>query len=511
MEKVFINGENLSLKAAEKVIFSTARAFIEPGAIQKIKASFEYVKKIVSQERIVYGINTGFGNLSGIKISKDGIEELQKNLILSHSAGVGDNLSLSASRAVILVRANSLAKGYSGVRLELINSLLDLLNKGVYPVIPSQGSVGSSGDLAPLAHLSLVLIGQGSVFYKGKKEYTNDSILKKLGIKKIKLLAKEGLALINGTCVMTGIGLLNLLKILNLIKCADIIGAMSLEALQGTASHFDPLIHKVRNYPGSVRTARNMRRLLKKSQIISSHKNCQCVQDPYCLRCIPQVHGAVKDSSDIFSKVILREINSATDNPLIFPYERKILSGGNFHGAPVALALDCMAVALSYLGTISERRTDRLLNSKEKGLPPFLTQFGGLHSGLMISQYTAASLASENKVLAHPSSVDTIPTSGGFEDHVSMGTWASRKLDLITGNIMKVLAIELVCAACGLDYRKARMPGAGVNSAYSITRDVISPLKKDRNVSIDINRAVELIESGKLVKEVEKDIGALDC
>jgi histidine ammonia-lyase len=429
---------------------------------------------------------------------------------LSHSCGVGDYLSEDDTRSLILVRANNLAKGYSGIRLEVIEALLNFLNNDVYPLIPCQGSVGASGDLAPLAHLAMALTGEGSGIYKGKR-YNKEELLYVIGQKKINLKAKEGLALINGTSFLTGISLVNLIKAENLVKNSDIISAMSIEALNGTSSHYDHLIVKARNHKGAIKTASNIRKLIKNSRIISSHRNCPKIQDPYCLRCIPQVHGASKDFMSFFKTVLINEINSATDNPLIFPDNNAVLSGGNFHGAPVALNSDAFAIALSYLGSISERRIDRLLNPFSEGKSPkFLTKYSGICSGLMISQYTAASLVSENKVLSHPASTDTIPTSAGFEDHVSMGAWSSRKARMILNNIEKILGIELLNVYFALSFRKKYSFGAGTDAVFNLLLKKIDLPGNDRDFSKDIEKSIKIVTSGELVRAVEKITGRLD-
>lgn len=510
MSKIFINGNNLSLEKVYKVAYLKTKVSLAPEAKNKIRKSRQIVDNIVKDNITTYGINTGFGLLSQVQINSEETKQLQKNLILSHSAGVGENLSESIVRAAILIRANTLAKGCSGVRLELIQALLALLNNEIHPIIPSQGSVGASGDLAPLAHMALSLMGEGEVFYKGKKLPAKQA-LKKAQIQPFILESKEGLALINGTCVAAAISALVLFEAINLAKTADIISSLSLEAMEGARTPFNLMLHNARPHKGQIQTAKNILKLINKSQIMASHKNCFKIQDPYSLRCIPQVHGAYRDILNFAVEKIVIEINSATDNPLIFSDKGKykVLTGGNFHGAPVAIAMDSLAIGLSYLGSISERRTDKLLSESDKphgGRPPsgklplFLTKKSGLCSGLMLAQYTAASLVSENKVLAHPASVDTIPTSGGFEDHVSMCTISARKCKQILRNIQNILAIELICACQGLDFKKPLKPGEALQRIHKIVRNKIPTLKEDRIISYDIKKALDLIKEGALLE-----------
>lgn len=508
MEKIYINGENLTIEQIYKVAHGKCKIEIPLSVKTKINKSRAVVEQIIKNEKVVYGINTGFGKLSKVKIPLANLKKLQKNLILSHSCGVGENLKEEEVRAAMLLRANTFAKGYSGIRFELLNMLVRLLNEDITPVVPSQGSVGASGDLAPLAHLALVLIGQGRALYKGKI-YKGDKTLKKAGIKPVELSAKEGLALINGTCIMTAILALAVYDSLNLLKNANIISAMTLEALAGTNTHLNDFIHNARPHAGQISTAKAIKKIVDKSKIIESHKNCERVQDPYCVRCVPQVHGAVYDLLNFAIDKVLIESNSATDNPLVNPADNMILSGGNFHGAPMALCADSLAIALSYLGNISERRTECMLSSNLNNLPLFLTKQSGLNSGFMIIQYTAASLVSENKVLAHPASVDSIPTSGGFEDHVSMGTIAAKKLAKIVENIANVLSIEAICAAQAMDFGRPHETGMGTKAAYDKIREYITFKTTDEVLSSDIKKIKEVLLKGTVIEAVEKTVGKL--
>lgn len=499
---IVIDGNSLKLQDVINVSKNYEQVKLDPKAEKKIKSSRDFVDKAVKENKIIYGVTTGFGELANKSITPDKVEKLQENILRSHATGVGNPFDEDVARGIILLRAHALAKGYSGVRIELINKLLELLNKKIYPYIPSQGSVGASGDLAPLAHLSLVLIGEGECIVDGRR-VPSLKILKKAGINPIKLKAKEGLVLINGTQVMGSLGCLNLFAARNLIKNAQIAGAMSLEALKGTVKAFDEKIHKLRPYYGQIKCAENMRNLLKGSEIIASHKNCKKVQDAYTLRCIPQVYGAVIDTIDYVEKILTVEINSATDNPLIFPEENEVISGGNFHGEPLAFVMDFLGIAISELGNIAERTIDRLVNPHMSGLPAFLTREGGLNSGFMIAQYTAAALASENKVLAHPASVDSIPTSAGQEDHVSMGTIAARHAKDIIENVENIIAIEMLTAAQGIDFWKMR-PGKGTKAAHDFIRKHIPFMEQDRALYNDMEIVKKLVSSGKIIDAVEK-------
>lgn len=484
--------------AGERVDFA-------PAALSRVQAARRLVEELVASKRPVYGITTGFGKFSDVIISPEETEELQRNLLMSHAAGVGEPLDEVATRAAMLLRAHALALGHSGIRQETLTLLVELLNRGVHPVIPEQGSLGASGDLAPLAHMSLVLIGLGEAIYRGQR-LPGGEALRHAGLKPVELGAKEGLALINGTQIMTGIGVITLHEARNLLKVADIAAALTAEALGGIPAAWDDRIHALRLHAGQREAASNLRRLVQDSALTTQPGEIR-VQDPYTLRCVPQVHGASRAALAHIGEVLGNEINAVTDNPLIFPDDRETLSGGNFHGQPVALPLDYMGIALAELANISERRIERLVNPQLSGLPAFLTHHGGLHSGLMIVQYTAASLVSENKVLAHPASVDSIPSSANQEDHVSMGTIGARKARRILANVTRVLAIELLCAAQAVEFTDPRGLGAGTRGAYRAIRRRIAPLAGDRVLATDIEEAVRLIRSGQVVAAVEAEIG----
>jgi histidine ammonia-lyase len=472
-------------------------------------ASSSVVDSLLGDDRAVYGITTGFGKFADVRIPSDARAALQVNLLRSHACGVGEPLPDEVVRAVLLLRANALACGYSGVRPEVVETLISMVNAGVCPVVPSQGSVGASGDLAPLAHAMLVLIGEGQARYQGETLSGGDA-MGCAGITPVSLRAKEGLALINGTQVMTAVGALCVSDATTLAKVADVAAAMSLEALRGTTAAFDERVGRARPHPGQTASARNLIRLLRGSGIRESHRDCPKVQDAYSLRCAPQVHGAARDVIAFTRGVIEREMNSATDNPLIFAETGEVISGGNFHGEPVAMALDFLGIALAEIGSISERRTERMVNPHLSGLPPFLTEHGGLNSGLMIAQYTSAALVSENKILASPAVVDSIPTSGNQEDHVSMGTIAARKAAQIRKNVANILAIEILCAAQGIDFLAPLEPGAGTGAAHRTVRSKVEHLEDDRPISPDIETVRNMIESGEILEAVESAAGPLE-
>jgi len=491
---------------------------ISDNAKPTILASRKLVDEWVERGETIYGITTGFGEFANVRIAHDQIRELQQNLLRSHSAGVGEPLSPEVVRAMLLLRANALAKGFSGVRLEVIEKLLEFLKADLLPVIPSRGSVGSSGDLAPLAHLALALTGEGSIRVKGNEQRGEDissnilpakEALDRAGIKPLRLEAKEGLALINGTQMMSAIGSLMLERAKQLADIAEIAASMSFEALRATDTAFDPRVQAARPHVGQRFVAERMLMLVEGSEIRKSHLDDDPrVQDAYSLRCIPQVHGAVRDTIDFVSRVLSTEINSATDNPLIIPdKEGAHLEGGNFHGEPVAFALDYLAIVLSELANISERRTERLVNGAlSYGLPRFLTPRGGLNSGFMIAQYTAAALVSENKVLAHPASVDSIPTSANQEDHNSMGSIAALKLLKVVENVHRVLSIELLCAAQGIDFLKPLKPGKGSGKAYELIRERVPFLDEDRMLAPDIEEVAQLSLDVTFVPKVLSNI-----
>ncbi len=508
MEKIAFGTDRLRLETLVRIAREKTRVRLTEKAEKRIQKSRDLIEQWVEDERTIYGITTGFGALSNVTISKSDTRRLQENILMSHAAGVGKNLEEETVRAVMTLRIKDFCEGHSGIRLETTKLLLKLLNKGVYPVVPEKGSVGASGDLAPLAHLALVLSGKGDAFYKGKR-VSGAEALKACGLAPVQLEAGEGLALINGTQVMTAIGGLATFDAIRLAKTADIAAAMSLEVLMGSRTEFDPRIHQVRPHPGQAASADNMLRLTQNSEIISSHKDCDRVQDAYTLRCSPQVHGASKDAIIYTKKVMETEMNSSTNNPLIFPDSNEFLLGGNFHGQPVALALDFLCIGVSELANISERRIERLVNPQLSGLPAFLVADGGLNSGFMIVQYTAAALVSENKVLSHPASVDSIPTSANKEDHVSMGTIAARKCREIVKNAEQVIAIELLCGAQAMDLFTNMKSGQGTLAAYRVIREVVSHLEQDRILAHDIETMVNLIKSGKILDAVEKAVGVL--
>jgi histidine ammonia-lyase len=490
-----LDGQPLSLDQIANVAYRNEQLILSNKAAERVNASRRVIDKILETETIVYGVNTGFGKLSDVHIPHDQLQKLQLNLVRSHSAGVGKPLSITETRAMMLLRANVLSLGYSGCRVEVIELLLAMLNKSITPIVPEQGSVGASGDLAPLAHLALAMIGEGEVHGETKNA---SQALKENGLEPVQLHAKEGLALLNGTQAMAAVGALTIYRAEKLTKIADTAGAMTLEALRGTPVAFDERIHAVRPHKGQQEAAKHLRYLLRDSEIRRSHLvNDPRVQDAYSLRCMPQVHGAVRDAVAHVKGIIEIESASATDNPLVFDND-DVLSGGNFHGAPLALGFDYAAIALTDLASISERRIDRLVNPDlNEGLPPFLTTHAGMESGFMIPHVTAVALLNECKVLAHPASVDNVPTSGGKEDHVSMGMTAALKLRKVVDNLEIVLAIELLAAAQGLDFREPLKPGKGVQQAYEKLRSISTSLTADRPLYKDIEKVAQAIREGE--------------
>jgi histidine ammonia-lyase len=473
-------------------------------------ASRAVVERAARGESPVYGVNTGFGALSEIKISPGQIRTLQRNLILSHCAGVGEPLPEDAVRAMLLLRANVLARGYSGVRPLVADRLLAMINRGVHPVVPTYGSVGASGDLAPLAHLAAALLGLGEVVFRSRR-VAAASALRRTRIRAVRLEAKEGLALVNGTQAMTALGVLSLGETRELLRTADIAGAMSLDALLGTPRAFDARIADLRSHPGHAASARNLRALLAGSAIAASHReSTHKVQGPYSLRCIPQVHGAARDVAAFVGEVLEREINAATDNPLVFSDTGEILSGGNFHGQPVAYALDFLACALADLASVSERRIEQLVNPQLSGLPAFLAPEGGLNSGFMMGQVTASALVAQLKLLAVPASVDSIPSSANREDHVSMGMTAALKARHAATLARRVLAIEILCAAQGIDFRRPLRSGPGLEAAHAAVRRRIAFLARDRALHHDIEAMERLLASGELVATADRASGGIE-
>jgi histidine ammonia-lyase len=503
MDPVVLDGQPLTLAEIESVALANRPVAIAPVALERVNASRALIEQILAAGETVYGVNTGFGKLSDVRVPSDKLAQLQANLVRSHSCGVGQPLAEPEVRAMLLLRANVLAKGFSGTRPAVLELLVAMLNHGVHPVIPEKGSVGASGDLAPLAHLALVVIGEGEAFYQGNR-ISGAEALRRAGLAPLSLAAKEGLALLNGTQAMNGVGALAISRALRLAKLADLAGAMSLEALRGTPAAFDPRIHSARPHAGQIAAADHLMRLLANSEIRESHRTHDSrVQDAYCLRCMPQVHGAVRGALAHVASVLETEAGSATDNPLVFPLisskaqEHGVLSGGNFHGAPLSYALDYAAIAVTDLAGISERRIDRLLNPDiNEGLPAFLSPDPGLSSGFMIAQIVAASLINECQVLSHPSSVGSIPTDGGKEDHVSMGMTGALKLRTIVENAERVLAIELMCAAQGIEFRRPLKSSSPVERAHDAIRAVVPRLEQDRVLSTDIAALASAVRSG---------------
>ena len=508
MPTVVLDGEHLTLEDVERIARQEARIRISAAARAKMNRSRGLVEKVLSSREVVYGINTGFGALCQVVIEPDQISRLQRNLVVSHAAGVGRPLPVPVVRAMMLLRANVLAKGCSGVRPKVAEHLAAMVNAGLHPLVPEQGSVGASGDLAPLAHMTLAMLGLGQAELNGR-QLPASRALKRIGLSPLNLKAKEGLALTNGTQAMTALGSLSLMRAERLARTADICGALSLEALLGTPAAFHPRLQRARPYRGQRQSAGNLRRLVRGSRIVRSHQGCSKVQDMYSLRCMPQVHGAVREALGHVRRILEIEINSATDNPLVFPEQELVVSGGNFHGQPVSLALDHAAAALCSLASISERRIASMMDSTISRLPSFLTSRGGLNSGFMMAQVTAASLVSESKSLAHPASIDSIPTSANQEDHVSMGMTAARQAARVLENAEQVLAIELLCAAQGIDLRLPLQPGRGTLAVYRAVRRQVKRLDRDRIMAPDLERAVEMVRSGKVLGVAERAVGKL--
>jgi len=492
-----INGTALSLDQIASVSLSCERVEISPLVYPRIAASRKLIEQIVARDAVVYGVNTGFGKLSDVRVPQDELRQLQLNLVRSHACGIGLPFSEPEVRAMMLLRANVLTLGFSGIRWEVIESLCDMLNRRVHPVVPEKGSVGASGDLAPLAHLALTVIGEGEAFLDGQRMPSAEA-LERAHLKPLQLEAKEGLALLNGTQAMHSVGGLALLRAKRLAYVADVSGAMSLEALKGTPAAFDPRLQNARPHPGQKAVAEHLLSLMEDSEIRQSHlTDDPRVQDAYSLRCIPQVHGATRGALAHCEDILLIESASATDNPLVFADSGEVISGGNFHGAPLGLAFDYAAIAITDLMSMSERRTDRLVNpDKSEGLPAFLARRPGVESGFMIGHVAAASLVNEARVLAHPASVDNITTSGGKEDHVSMGMTSALKLRSIVDLAENLLAIELLAAAEGLEHRRPLKAGRGVERAFAAVRKIAPPLTHDRALSGDIARVAEAIRRG---------------
>jgi histidine ammonia-lyase len=494
---VELNGHTLTLEQVASVAISVENVVLSSSAGPRVAASRKLIEQIVGRDEVVYGVNTGFGKLSDVRVPQDELRQLQLNLVRSHACGIGEPLSEPEVRAMMLLRANVLALGFSGIRGEVIQLLCDMLNRRVHPVIPEKGSVGASGDLAPLAHLALSVVGEGEAFFEGERMSSAEA-LARAQLEPLQLEAKEGLALLNGTQAMHAVGGLALLRAQRLAHVADVSGAMSLEALKGTPVAFDPRLQDARPHPGQKAAAEHLLSLLRNSEIRESHlTDDPRVQDAYSLRCMPQVHGAVRGALAHCEEILLIESASATDNPLVFAEIGDVISGGNFHGAPLAFGFDYAAIAITDLMSISERRTDRLLNpDKSEGLPAFLARRPGVESGFMIAHVAAASLVNEARVLAHPASVDNITTSGGKEDHVSMGMTSALKLRSIVESAENLLAIELLAAAEGLEYRRPLKAGRGVERAFAALRKLAPALTNDRPLAGDIARVAEAIRRG---------------
>jgi len=495
---IIINGQALTSNEVLAVARHYAHVALGDESISRIRAARAVIDTISAENQKVYGVTTGFGHLSRVRIPQDQLEELQLNLLRSHSAGVGEPLSEEITRAMMLLLAASLGRGNSGARPEIVETLLGMLNEKIYPTIPSRGSVGASGDLAPLAHLGLVLIGEGKAIYNGQC-LTGVEALQQAGLTPLQLHAKEGLALINGTHLMEAIAVLALSDAQILMRTAEVACAMSIEGLMGSHIPLDPRIHQRRKQRGQEISAARLRKLVNNSEINASHQNCARVQDPYTLRCAPQVFGAIRDALKYCEDVFERELDAVTDNPLVFPEDGDVLSGGNFHGQPIALALDMLAIALAQLASFSERRIYSLMGPHdwdESGAPLFLTPNPGLNSGFMITQYVAAALVNEIKILAHPASIDSIPTSAGMEDFVSMGATSANKVLLVLEQAQQVIAIELLCAAQMLDFRKPLKPGIGVQKAYEIVRSFVPMLEQDRVLAPDIATMTRAVKEG---------------
>lgn len=511
MKKYVIDGQSITVKSLHEMVYNPGTFELAASSRTEIKKSRDYIEGRIKNGEVMYGVNTGFGAFSSVRISDSEIEQLQRNLIRSHSMGIGEPFTKEQSKAMMILRANTLARGFSGIRIEAVEKILEFLNNDLIPVIPSQGSVGASGDLAPLSHLALTLIGEGEIWSKDGKSVTTDY----KNVQPLVLKAKEGLSLINGCQVMTAVGMLAIYDAKQLLKIADIAGATSLEGLRGSRRPFDPLIAATRPHMGEAPTAKNLLRVMgESSEIGDSHLHETTdhrVQDAYSLRCMPAVHGAAKMALDYCEKVLTTEANSATDNPLVFADAGKILSCGNFHGMPVAHAMDFAAIAVSSLASISHERISKFISTQMSELPPFLAPNGGLNSGHMIVQVASASLVSENKVLAHPASVDSMPTSAEKEDHVSMGTIAARKFSKVVENAQNVFAMEFLSATQALDMLLPLKPADGVKVAFDTIRAEVPYAKEDRIFAKDVAKIKSLIVTGAIVKAVEAKVGELAC
>ena len=508
MNDILLNGKSLTVDALMRITREGARVKACPAAMEEVKRSRALVEELVAGGRPMYGINTGFGKFSDVAIPEEEINLLQIKLILADAVGVGDPFAADIVRGMLAMRANSLLNGFSGVRPVVVETMIMMLNRGLHPVIPQKGSVGASGDLCPLAHMVLPMIGLGEAEFGGRVMEGTEAMAK-AGIPTIELKAKEGLAIINGTQCMTSVAAHALADAQMLKKAADIVGALTVESLRGIKNAYDPRIHEVRRHSGQRDVAENMRRLLAGSDYVTSQGELR-MQDSYSLRCIPQIHGASRLAIDYVASVAENEMNAVTDNPIVFVDTGDVFSGGNFHGEPMAIASDTLSVALCEFANVSERRIAKLIDpALNHGLPAFLVKHGGINCGFMVPQYAAAALVSENKVLAHPSSVDSIPTSAGQEDHVSMGTIGARKAAQILENVRAVLGIELICAAQALDLQEKRRLGAGTQAAYDVIRAVVDFMEEDRILYKDQKAAAQLIADGTLVEAAEAAVGEL--
>lgn len=509
MDPLLLDGRSLTLDDVEDVCVRRRPVALHPAAATAVDRSRAVVESILERGETVYGVNTGFGHLAQVRVPPADLATLQTNLVRSHAVGVGAPFDVPTTRGIMLLRANVLAAGHSGVRRSVLDRLLTLINAGVHPWIPCQGSVGASGDLAPLAHLALVLLNEGLVHGDGGKVPTGP-VVEALGLAPIRLAPKEGLALINGTQAMTALGALVVARARRLAKTADVVGAMTVEAKLGSHRPFDERLHALRPHPGQLACASNLRRLLQGGNVAASHVECDKVQDAYSLRCMPQVHGAARAAIDHAASVVGIELNAVTDNPTVFVEEDELLSGGNFHGQPIACVLDYLAIGVAELGSISERRIEQLVNPRLSQLPAFLAEQPGLHSGFMMAQVTAAALASENKSLAHPASVDSIPTSANQEDHVSMGPIAARQALATLENAERILAIELLVAGQALDLRAPLVPADGPRAALAVLRETVPHLDADRLLAIDLEHAGGLVRGAAVLESAEAAIGPLD-
>ncbi len=503
MTVVQINGNDLTLDQIVMVARKGCKVELTKQAEERVLKSREIVDEIVDNNKVIYGITTGFGKFSDVTISGEDCKKLQRNLIISHACGTGKSFSNEIVKTIMLLRANALAKGFSGIRLSTLKTLIEMINCGVCPVIPEKGSLGASGDLAPLSHMVLPMLGEGMAEFNGEI-LPGKIAMEKAGLETVELTAKEGLALINGTQAMTAVGALAVYDSINLLKISDIAAALSLEALRGIRDAFDPRIHILRPHTGQMQTAKNILNLTQGSTFITSQGEIR-VQDAYSLRCVPQVHGASKDALEYIKSKVEIEINSVTDNPIV-TQEGDVISGGNFHGQPMAISFDFLGIAMAEMASISERRLERLINYQLNDLPAFLVKEGGLNSGFMITQYAAAALVSENKILAHPASVDSIPSSANQEDHVSMGTIAARKGRDIIENVQRVLATEILAACQAIDFREGYTLGLGTKEAYRVVREKVQFIERDVVMYIELDKVTDLIEDGSIVESVEKKI-----